>query len=99
MEDEVFAPVYDYLLYRPTWLKLPEQPITESANGKEYGSAVWNHWLDGSYGATVIRDAWAGSDEAENTVQNGGFAPKAYDAAIRSHGGDGFSRAFGAFAA
>ena len=98
-EDKVYPAIDDYLLYLQGWRLRPGQPMTAAANGKEYGSAVWNHWLDGRYGPEVVRDAWAGSDDAANTVQGGGFAPKAYDAAIKAQGGVGFAPEFGDFAA
>ena len=40
---------------------------------KMYGSAIWNHWLDGIYGPSVVRQAWAISQA--NSVAGGGFAP------------------------
>lgn len=99
MEDKVFPAVDDYLIYMPRWDELSTQPITSAANTKQYGSAVFNHWLEAAYGGpAVIRDAWAGSASPANTVQGGGFAPQAYDAAIRAHGGPGFMPAFGEFA-
>ena len=98
-EDKVYPAIDDYLLYLEGWRARPGQALTEAANGKEYGSAVWNHWLDVRYGPEVVRDAWAGSAAPENTVQGGGFAPKAYDAAIKSKlGGVSFGREFGDFA-
>ena len=98
-EEKVFPSVDDYIaIYLPGWTQRPRQPITDSANGKEYGSAVWNLWLDELFGPEVIRDAWALSDTPANTVQGGGFAPKAYAAAIEAER-PGFSPAFGEFAA
>ena len=97
-EEKVFPAVDDYLnVYVPDWIGLSRQPITQAGNSKQYGSAVWNLWLDDTYGADAIRDAWADSDLPANTVQGGGFAPQAYDAAIRARGGTGFMPAFGEF--
>jgi hypothetical protein len=93
--------VHDYLQYLPGWVALTTQPLTtfdgnnpnNRNNVKVYGSSVWNKWLDARYGETVVRGAW------EDSVQAGSFAPAAYDAAIRQHGGAGFAPEFDAFAA
>ena len=98
MEDKVFPAVDDYLIYVGDWIDVPELPLTTADGSKEYGSAVWNHWLDGAFGEDTIRDAWAGSASPANTVDGGGFAPQAFDSAIKGHGGAGFQQAFGEFA-
>jgi hypothetical protein len=101
MEGKVYDPVHDYLQYLPGWTQLTEQPITsfdgadpnDRTNVKVYGSSVWNKWLDARYGEAIVRNAW------EDSVQASSFAPRAYDAAIRAHGGGGFSKEFSQFAA
>jgi hypothetical protein len=93
--------VHDYLQYIPGWTARPDQPITsfdgnsadDPNNVKVYGSAVWNKWLDQRYGQDVVRNAW------EDSVSAASFAPRAYDTAIRQHGGSGFSSEFSQFAA
>jgi hypothetical protein len=101
MEGKVYDPVHDYLQYLPTWVGLGAQPITffnqgdssDPGNGKVYGSSVWNKWLDQHYGQDSVRDAW------NDSVAAGSFAPGAYDASIKQHGGVGFSDEFSRFAA
>jgi hypothetical protein len=101
MEGKVYDPVHDYLQYLPGWTALTRVPLTsfngdnpnDRNNVKVYGSSVWNKWLDQRYGQDIIRNAWEGS------VQAGSFAPRAYDTAIRQHGGSGFSKEFSQFAA
>jgi hypothetical protein len=100
MEGKVYEPVHDYLQYLPGWTQLTTQPLTsfngdnpnDRGNVKVYGSAVWNKWLDERYGQDVVRNAW------EDSVQAQSFAPRAYDTAIRQHGGGGFSKEFSQFA-
>jgi hypothetical protein len=101
MEGKVYEPVHDYLQYLPGWIDRPGLPLTsfdsdnsdDPDNVKVYGTSVWNKWLDQRYGQDIIRNAWEGS------VKAGSFAPRAYDTAIRKHGGGGFSKEFSQFAA
>jgi hypothetical protein len=95
MEDKVYPSVNDYLQYLPDWVGNLRQPMTAfpNTNGKAYGSAVWNHWLDHRYGAGVVRGAW------ERSVAASDFAPNAYTGAISAAGGSGFSDEFDRFAA
>jgi hypothetical protein len=96
-EDKVFNAVNDYVNYIPDWADEPEQPLTEASDLKQYGSAIWNHWLDTRYEAQVVRRAWAVS--VANSVAGGGFAPGAYDRAIRDSCGPGFAYEFEEFTA
>src|SRR5215213_7863775 len=94
-EEKVFDPVNDYVFYLRSWAEEPDEPITSPGDGappssddlKMYGSAIWNHWLDGIYGPDVVRRAWALSQA--NSVAGGGFAPIAYEKAIQSFTGPG----------
>jgi hypothetical protein len=79
-EEKVFETIDDYLLYLPTWASLPHRPLTEAGTGKEYGSAIWNRWLDDNHGHAVVREAWA--DSVANFPSGRAFAPGAYDDAI-----------------
>ncbi|HET8949297.1 MAG TPA: MXAN_6640 family putative metalloprotease, partial [Solirubrobacteraceae bacterium] len=98
-EDKVFDAVNDYVFYLDSWAHEPDEPITSPGDGspvptsdddlKMYGSAIWNHWIDAIYGPQVVRRAWELS--VANTVAGGGFAPRAYDAAIKEAGGPGFA--------
>jgi hypothetical protein len=93
MEDQVYDGIDDYLRYVRRWSHLFDTPLTTSSV-KEYGSAVWNHWLVHRYGRSIVRSAWA---RAIHT-KPGGFSVAAYDSAIRSAGGSDFSRDFARFA-
>ena len=85
------------------WRSLTELPLTafddpsdQPRNAKPYGSAVWNHFLSGRYGARgdeVQRRAWEASDGLS------GPATTSYDTAIRAVGGSGMASDFAAFAA
>jgi hypothetical protein len=85
MEEQVFPAIDDYHQYLNSWAHLSRAPITLADAAKMYGSAVWNHWLSGRYGPTVVRRAW----ELSNGFTNA--SPQAYDQAIREAGGPGFS--------
>jgi hypothetical protein len=93
MEDQVYNGINDYLRYVRRWERLYDIPITESSI-REYGSAVWNHWLSRQYGRSIVRRAWA---EAIH-VRPGGFSVAAYDRAIREAGPSDFDRDFARFA-
>jgi hypothetical protein len=93
MEDQVYNGIDDYLRYVRRWGRLFDTPLTTSSI-KEYGSAVWNHWLSHRYGRSIVRSAW---DLAIHT-RPGGFSVTAYDSAIRAAGGSDFSRDFARFA-
>jgi hypothetical protein len=92
MEDQVYNGINDYLRYVRRWTRLYETPITATAI-REYGSAVWNHWLTRRYGRSVVRRAWADAVH----VKPGGFSVAAYDRAIRAAGGSDFNRDFARF--
>ena len=92
MEDQVYNGINDYLRYVRRWTRLYETPITATAI-REYGSAVWNHWLTRRYGHSVVRRAWADAVH----VRPGGFSVAAYDRAIHAAGGSDFNRDFARF--
>ena len=60
-----------------------------ASNIKEYGSAVWNHWLAKRYGPSIVRSAWA---------QGRRPRVRSYDAAIRDAGPSDFTLDFSRFA-
>jgi hypothetical protein len=93
MEDQVYNGINDYLRYVRRWDDLYDTPMTATSI-KEYGSAVWNHWLAHRYGPDIIRKAWAGAIH----VKPGGFAVGAYDRAIRAAGSSNFDHDFARFA-
>jgi len=96
MEEKVFPDVDDYHQYVGPWAQLSAMPITrfDRANGdKVYGSAVFNRWLDDEYDESIVRRAW------ELSINQGSFAPGAYDKAIREYHGPGFSYELANFAA
>jgi hypothetical protein len=94
MEDQAYNNINDYLRYVRRWVRRWDTPLTTSSI-KEYGSAVWNQWLARRYGATIIRQAWAGAIR----VQPGGFSVGAYEAAIRAAGKSDLGHDFANFAA
>ena len=78
MEDQVYDHIDDYLRYVRRWVRLYDTPIT-APTIREYGSAVWNHWLTHRYGRAIVRRAWAGAIHSRPA----GFSVRAYDNAIR----------------
>jgi hypothetical protein len=92
MEDQVYNGINDYLRYVHRWSRLYETPLTTTSI-KEYGSAVWNHWLSHRYGRSIIRKAWAGAIH----VKPAGFSVAAYDRAIRAAGSSNFDHDFARF--
>ena len=92
MEDQVYNGINDYLRYVRRWTRLDDTPITATSI-REYGSAVWNHWLTHRYGRSIIRKAWAGAVH----VRPGGFSVAAYDPAIRAAGSSDFDHDFALF--
>ena len=99
-EEKVFDAVDDYRMFVGPWTQLPGQPLTFEGDGaapfvddlKMYGSAIWNHWLDSKYGPNVVRQAWVLSQAA--SAAGRGYAPGAYDRAIRDADGPGFAVEF-----
>lgn len=94
MEDQVYPHIDDYLRYVRRWVKRWDTPLTTSSI-KEYGSAVWNMWLEHRYGDSIVRQAWARAIH----VRPGGFSVSAYESAIHAIGPSDFSRDFAHFAA
>ncbi|MGH3264944.1 MAG: MXAN_6640 family putative metalloprotease, partial [Trebonia sp.] len=92
MEDQVYGGMHDYLRYMSRWGREFATPLTASSV-REYGSAVWNHWLAHRYGRTIIRSAWARAIHGKPA----GFSVGAYDAAIRAAGQSDFSHDFARF--
>lgn len=97
MEDEVYPDINDYLNFLPSFANGSARPMatTDNRDPKVYGSAVWNHWLARRYGDALIRDAWAGSTNAQPPH----FAVAAYSGALERAGAPSFSEEFAAFAA
>ena len=104
VEDKVYPDVNDYLGYIRSFAEFPGEPITSlfpSSQDKSlriYGTAVWNHWLDGGgggYGDRAIRRAW----ELSGRTNPPDFALAAYNSSIERSGGRGFSREFVPFCA
>jgi hypothetical protein len=94
MEDQVYNGINDYLRYVRRWVKHWDTPLTTSSI-KEYGSAVWNQWLQRHYGSAIVRQAWA---RAIHT-KPGGFSVNAYESAIRAAGPSDLGHDFTRFAA
>jgi len=94
MEDQVYNGIDDYLRYVRRWVKRWDTPLTTSSI-KEYGSAVWNQWLQHRYGSAIVRRAWARAIH----VRPGGFSVNAYESAIRAAGPSDLGHDFARFAA
>ena len=94
MEDQVYPDIDDYLRYVRRWVKRWDTPLTTSSI-KEYGSAVWNQWLERRYGDSIVRQAWARAIH----VRPGGFSVNAYESAIRAVGRSDLGHDFARFAA
>jgi Family of unknown function (DUF6055) len=94
IEDLVYPEIDDYLRYVRRWVKRWDTPLTASSI-KEYGSAVWNQWLERRYGAAIVRRAWARAIH----VKPGGFSVAAYEEAIRAAGESDLGHDFAHFAA
>jgi hypothetical protein len=92
MEDQVYNGINDYLRYVHRWEGLYDVPMTATTI-KEYGSAVWNHWLSHRYGRDIMRKAWAGAIH----VKPAGFSVGAYERAIRAAGNSTFDQDFARF--
>lgn len=89
-EEKVYPGINDYLYYLSAFAKKSSRPMTGSSI-KIYAEAVWNHWLSARYGDDVVRDTWAASPKQKS------FATSAYEKAIKSAGGPGFSPELGDF--
>ncbi|HWB69875.1 MAG TPA: MXAN_6640 family putative metalloprotease, partial [Solirubrobacterales bacterium] len=92
MEDQVYGEVNDYLRYVRSWVRGYDTPVAGN-NYREYGSAVWNHWLANRYGPEIIRSAW----ERAIHMKPAGFSIAAYDSAIKAAGSSNFSHDFALF--
>jgi hypothetical protein len=66
------------------WAQAPQLPMTD--HRRAYSSMVWNHWLASRYGRAGVRKAW----EVAASARPRGFAPAAYDKALRNLPGPGF---------
>jgi hypothetical protein len=93
MEDQVYNGIDDYLRYVRRWVRRWDTPLTASSI-KEYGSAVWNQWLQRRYGSEIVRQAWARAIH----VRPGGFSVNAYESAIRAAGPSDLGHDFARFA-
>lgn len=92
-EEKTFPDDDDWLFYVDSWAQNPQQPLTSGAGLKQYGSAVWNHWIERGYsdlGPGVVLDAWQASHETDPEH----FAVAAYDKGLTDLGSKGFSREF-----
>jgi Family of unknown function (DUF6055) len=102
MEDHVYPNINDYLRYIKRWVVRTKVPITSNSI-KIYGTAVWNHWLAGRYGDTIVRNFW----ERAPKLKPRGFSIGTINAGIhaamlkagRSAGRQDFSHEFALFAA
>ena len=104
-EEQVYPDANDWVSYVSAFARYPGEPITamnfqpdDPRSLRMYGTATWNHWLDGGgggFGAGVIRRAWELSDATDPPD----YALAAYGKAIGKAGGTSFPREFVPFAA
>lgn len=66
------------------WAQSPQLPMTD--HRRAYSAVVWNHWIAARYGRAGVRRAW----EVARSSRPRGFAPAAYDRALRNLPGPGF---------
>ena len=101
MEEQVYPAINDYFQYLEPWATgVGTTPLTAFVGDEEspqynfqYGSAVWNHFLENSFGEDTIRDAWTKSEDDDEALES-------YDRAITlADEGTGFGETFGRFAA
>ena len=84
-ENHVYPGIDDYINYVPDFAGASTVPLDSNglASVRVYGAAMWNHFLEGTQGAAVIREAWEDSD----AVTPAHRSIPAYDSAL---GGSGF---------
>ncbi|MCR4438820.1 MAG: FlgD immunoglobulin-like domain containing protein [bacterium] len=58
MEDVVWDAVNDYYNYLSGFFNAPHLPFNAADGRKEYGMAVWNHFVAKRVGPEAIRDSW-----------------------------------------
>jgi len=58
MEDVVYDEVNDYYNYLPAFFNSPHVPFNTTDGRREYGMAVWNHFVAKRLGPEAIRDSW-----------------------------------------
>jgi hypothetical protein len=65
------------------WAEAPQLPMTD--HRRAYSAVVWNHWIASRYGRDAVRKAWV----VTRSARPRGFAPAAYDKALRNLPGPG----------
>ncbi len=94
IEGKVVPELGSWQRHLDAWVRQTESsPFT--GGPKSYGSAVWLHWLDGRYGASVVRDIW---ERLLSTAPETGDL-EAIDQVLSERGGQGLPEEFGRFAA
>ncbi len=99
IEEQVYPAINDYFQYLDPWAfgARDSLPLTSfvadetELNNFQYGSAVWNFYLESRFGDDAIRDVWTQSEEGEDGLT-------AYDRAIPLSAETSFSEAFGGLA-
>lgn len=98
IEEHVFPAADDWVgTFLSFWARTSRQPITTAASGdpRQYGTAVWNHWLTRRFSPDVVLDSWLASRKTRPKH----FGVNAYQRAIRRNDGLGFAQEFVRFAA
>ncbi|MBL7034010.1 MAG: T9SS type A sorting domain-containing protein [Candidatus Delongbacteria bacterium] len=58
MEDQVYGQIDDWLRYLPAYLNTLDQSMRIMNGEREYGMALWAHYLNQRFGAGLLLDAW-----------------------------------------
>ncbi|MGQ9559646.1 MAG: MXAN_6640 family putative metalloprotease [Candidatus Oleimicrobiaceae bacterium] len=58
MEDVVYDEVNDYYNYLNGFFQWPDLPFNTADGWREYGMAVWNHFVAKRVGTEAIRESW-----------------------------------------
>ncbi len=96
MEEQVFPRADDWVrTYLPAWARTSRQAITNDNGRRQYGSAVWNHWLTRRFGADAVLNTWWSARKTRPKH----FGVGAYELGINQAGGRGFGLEFTRFAA
>jgi len=58
MEDQVYGQIDDWFRYLPAYLNSLDQSMRLSNGQREYGMALWAHYLTQRFGTILLLDAW-----------------------------------------
>jgi hypothetical protein len=58
MEDQVYGQIDDWFRYLPAYLNSLNQSMRLTNGEREYGMALWAHYLTQRFGATLLLETW-----------------------------------------